>query len=217
MAESDAPRAGRLVVVHQLAELISLVSDPTVTPYSIVAKLRKMADWIEAGAPPKPKREKREKTPEQLAIEEAKRRAATESEAAVVQAIHSFWQEKTGKDWALNDERRRVWLRALRMGYERAKIEAAIVGCMQTPHNNGTDPRNPGVMWVEPAIIVRNLDRFADTAGWNARVQPGTGAASNAHLRAKLNRELDEAYSRGDSREIARLERAIRSDSTPNH
>lgn len=82
---------------------------------------------------------------------------------AAADHLHAFWQKAVGKTWECTPKRRRAWNKLLAAAGSMTRAEAAINGLARSDWHMGREPGNP-TQWVEPEIILRNLDRFTDGA-----------------------------------------------------
>lgn len=197
---SDGPPkpSSRSEVARRLLEVAAAFLDPTLPTHVVVARLETAVAWVKSGAPPKPKPAPRVKTAEQLAIEEARKRAADTSEQRLLEGLWQTWQEQTRLTWGLTPERRGRLLVGLR-AHGAAKIEAAIRGMVLTQWANGTSRDSPGETHYEVHIILKHIDAFADKGGYrpDGATVSGPNVIAKARI-AKLEKEKADALRRGD-------------------
>jgi len=137
------PKPGRLSAAHEIARALLAATSPDADPHALVARLRKIADWLEAGAPPKAPRAPRDPV------------AVT----ADVQAVFSYWCQAFHKTAAvrLTDERAALIAARLAEGTTVERCKLAIDGCKASPHHNGT---KDGAVYNEIGLIFRNADKL---------------------------------------------------------
>lgn len=209
MTEPPKP-SSRSDVARALLEVAAAFLDRDLPTSTALARLEKLTAWVRAGAPPKPPKVKT-KTPEQVALEEAKRAQVTHGEGDAVRALWAYWTAQTGKAWALTPERHGKLLAALRKGYTVPQMEAAIRGMMLNPWNSGKDPKGGGRQFLDAEHLCRRIDEFAEAGGF--RPVGGFTVVDHRHVHAarikKLEREIDEAERRGDTARATALEEEL--------
>lgn len=97
------------------------------------------------------------------AAKAAEKARAAEAQRADVEKLHAWWQQATGRDWGLNDDRARMWRAVLSAaGGDMNRAGWAIRGLAASDFHMGRDPRSLGKLFIEPRVISANLEKFAE-------------------------------------------------------
>jgi hypothetical protein len=137
------PKPGRLSVPHAIARELVLATSPDYDPHAGASRLRKLADWILTGAPPKAPRAPRDP----VAV------------SADVHAVFGYWCQVFHKNAAtkLTDDRAKAIADRLAEGATVERCKLAIDGCKSSPTHNGTKDGN---VYNEIGLIFRNADKL---------------------------------------------------------
>ena len=137
------PKPGRLSVPHAIAQVLVAATSPDADPHALAGRLRKLADWIVAGSPPKAPRAPRDPV----------------SVTADVQAVFSYWCQAFHKNAAtkLTDDRAALIAARLAEGATVERCKLAIDGCKASPEHNG---QKDGRVFNEIGLIFRSMDKL---------------------------------------------------------
>ena len=128
---------------HVIASVLEYATRPDADPRTVVGRLRKAADWLEAGLPPKAPKPARDPV------------AVT----AEVHEVFGHWCQAFHKNAAtkLTDERAKAIADRLAEGATVERCKLAIDGCKASPTHNGTKDGN---VYNEIGLIFRNMDKL---------------------------------------------------------
>jgi len=122
------PKPGRLSVPHAIAQVLVAATSPDADPHALAGRLRKLADWITAGSPPKAPRSPRDPV-------------------AVTAETHAVWSYycaafKKTAGAKLTDDRAKMIRDRLADGMTVDRCKKAIDGLKASPFHQGQNDRN---------------------------------------------------------------------------